>query len=256
VDLLDIVARSRDEVYLEVAAKALAELARLGGHVAVDCGCGSRAYASIRGLIPTSRSMGLDVELVLADLEPSAVRSALAHVGGRAAHGVVCDLSQLPLRPGRWLGLYGSVLHELRAQGRLEGALAEASRCFAVVAGYDYVDPGGEVEVEALSGEVRGRVEALASMLGERLGHKCRLGLALDACLQLSLGQPPQHLHFTFTPDGIAEALARLGLEVRWLKLYDVWGEVVERLSPLGVNIPLKRPLMGRAAWVAVKEEG
>ena len=40
------------------------------------------------------------------------------------------------------------------------------------------------------------------------------------------------------------------------MKLYDLWEEVVERLSFLGVSLPLKRPLMGRVAWVAVKEGG
>jgi len=264
-------ARLKRRLYRELLLKALKELTRLEDPlIVVDCGCGS-AYEVAYGLSP-SLSAVLScraLTLLLLDMSRAAVKSAvelskrsLEHPSVEV-HGVVCDVFKLPLKlplSGGTLGFYGSVLHELRSQGRLPEALAEASRYFKVVAGYEYVDPDPKgrlrLELNSLTSKVKRRLRLVAKEAGETLGRRPKLTLVLEACYQLGVApkQPPRHLHFAFRAEDLKLALTSIGLAVKWFKLYDVNSEAELRLKRAGLALPLKEPLMGRAAWVAVKE--
>ena len=249
--------RLKEQLYRVLAELGAEWLGRgLGARLVFDVGCG-RGLSVLYGWSSSLKRPGLEAELVLVDWDVEALREAgrraKAEAPGLSVHLVAADASRLPFREPieeGWLGFYGSVLHELRSQGRLSEALEEASRCFKAVLGYDYVDPDPE-RVRKLSSPlanpaVKERAEQLAV-----LGPVDSLTVVLEAVYQLThpRGLSEAHLHFNASLSELFTELKAYGFEVKWFRLLDLDEEAALRFEALRLEPP--RGLKGRAAWLA-----
>ena len=260
--LVEREARLKEGLFKELAELGTAWLSGRGEpHLVFDVGCG-RGLSVLHGWHGVLNRAGVVAELVLLDRSLDALKEAsklLAAVKReRPVHFIAAEASRLPLRRPReagWLGFYGSVLHELRGQGRLDEALDEASQHFEALVGYDFVDPDPERSVELSEAlrhpAVRERAEALTE-----LGAADSLTVVLEAVYQLSHPRDPSlsHLHFNARFDEVLGELMKHGYEVEWSSLKEVDEEAELRLEVLGLDLKLPRGLKARAAWLAVSQ--